>query len=228
MKMLLRIVGLLCASLFALSAPASNTTLAFNATLNLVETVQIAAVRAVLSTGPPPLSGAYGTAIWYGQASAARFTAPSDVGGYGARLAEVQLTLAANRFMASVVRLSIVEDSGRNAPGNVILETRNVRIPAYDGRVTITASYPGNLYLFPGELFWVTLEGDARYVQDSVSWLDSSNGIAWTAFNAYQVAASGMDGGETEQTVLNDKAESAVGWVVERSNRASSIRVLVS
>ncbi|TPX67305.1 hypothetical protein CcCBS67573_g07533 [Chytriomyces confervae] len=218
--------ALLCLCVFTHVVSALNaTSLLFNSTAtSFVPT----ALRAVLNTGPPPPSGAYGTAVWAGQSTAVRFTAPPDVPGYGATLAEVQLTIAANRYSPSNLRLSVVQDSGRNSPGTTVLESRVIRVPAYDGRVTITASHPGNLYLYPGELFWVTLEGDARYVQDAVSWLDSPNGVAWTAFNAQSVGLK--EAGEDTQTLMGRKnsMDTVAGWIVERTTRASSIRVLVA
>ncbi|KAJ3064240.1 hypothetical protein HDU98_012337 [Podochytrium sp. JEL0797] len=183
-----------------------------------------APIRAVLNTGPPPINLATGTAIWAGQSSAVRFTAPSDVPGYGARLMEVQIVLRASTYARSALTLSIVEDSGRNSPGAVVLETRTVSIPAYDGRVTVTASSPGNLYLYPGEIFWIVLDGNAGYVQNAPSWLDSANGVAWTAFNVWN--ANGEDNRD-EQVVMNKGTEMWGDWVVERSRSASSVRVLV-
>ncbi|KAJ3293365.1 hypothetical protein HDU79_000401 [Rhizoclosmatium sp. JEL0117] len=195
-----------------------------------------AAVRAVLNTGPPPASSATGTAIWAGQSAAIRFTAPPDVPPYGARLIEIQLVLRASAYARSNLRLSVVEDAGFNAPGTVLLETRDISIPAYDGRVTITAN--SNAYLYPGELFWIILDGNAGYVQNAPSWLDSVNGVAWTAFNTWTATAKAEKNAAYNKEQVFDKDIDAenqqvmdstnVGrWIVERSRSASSTRVLV-
>ncbi|KAJ1559921.1 hypothetical protein HK405_008864, partial [Cladochytrium tenue] len=103
-------------------------------------------------------------------------------------------------------------------------------IPAGYKRVTISASYQGLLYLWPGEIFWVVLEGDGLRMADAFSWLDSNGGVAWTAFQA-----SGFDS-ESELLVSQEDSEdsfvagapsSAGPWVVERSASASSVTVLV-
>ncbi|KAI8824589.1 hypothetical protein BJ741DRAFT_671860 [Chytriomyces cf. hyalinus JEL632] len=94
--------ALLCLCVFAHVVSALNaTSLLFNSTAT---SFVPAALRAVLNTGLPPSSGAYGTAVWAGQSTAVRFTAPPDVPGYGATLAEVQLTIAANRYLPSNLR----------------------------------------------------------------------------------------------------------------------------
>ncbi|KAJ3109736.1 RNA pseudouridylate synthase domain-containing protein 1 [Physocladia obscura] len=188
------------------------------------------AIRSVLDTGAPPTYGqATGTAIWLGQSAAVRFTAPPDVGGYGARLFELQLVLGASRYVSTRVRLTVVEDSGFNTPGNVPVETREFGIPAHDGRVTVTATSAGNVYLYPGEIFWVVLESRAQFVQDAVSWLDSVGGVAWTAFATSSLADGSLgDGSDGHgQNVLHGNENGhAARWVVERSRRASSLRVL--
>ncbi|KAJ3357003.1 hypothetical protein HDU83_009173 [Entophlyctis luteolus] len=204
-------------------------------------------VRPILDTGSPPPAGATGAAIWRGQSAAVRFTAPSDVPPYGARLVELRLVLRASPYSNAAVRLSVVQDSGANTPGGVVLETRAVTIPAYNGRVTVTAGTTASVYLWPGELFWAVVECTATSVSTGVSWLDSVNGVAWTAFSAWPAVAP-ADGHRRAQIPIpaeaphksanptdyaqdlsssDDAFVSAAGWVVERSTSASVLRVLV-
>jgi hypothetical protein len=94
---------------------------------NHQESHSVLQLRPILSTGAPLPSGATGTAIWSGQSAAIRFTAPSDVPPYGARLIQIQIVLRGG-YATSNARLSVVEDSGMNSPGNRVLESRMVRV----------------------------------------------------------------------------------------------------
>ncbi|KAJ3330401.1 hypothetical protein HDU76_005761 [Blyttiomyces sp. JEL0837] len=213
-----------------------------------VSTFNAGAVRPVLNTGPPSqFSGATGTAIWSGQSAAIRFTAPSDVPPYGARLIQIQIVLHGGSRPSSA-RLSVVEDSGRNSPGDRVLETRVVEIPRSNGRLTVTAQSPGNLYLYPGELFWFVLEGNAYNVVDSFSWLDSERGLAWTSYRVRDFVNNKDDDEHDESDnngklkfdnegdlgVMNDDDEwggsqSPFGpWIVEKNPTASSTVVMVA
>ncbi|KAJ3105947.1 hypothetical protein HDU97_007293 [Phlyctochytrium planicorne] len=203
--------------------------------LNMPEPVNATTIpRPVLNTGPPPqFEGATGTAIFRGQSAAIRFTSPSDVFG-GSRLIGVELIIHGGK-VPSQARLSIAEDSGYNSPGSLVLETRVISIPAYNGRITIKADSPGTLILYPGEIFWVTLDGDTKYVTDAISWLDSERGLGWTAFKTsnfakrkVQVDGSRRDEQIDEPIDFQAITVSGSGWVVEKSRTASATAVIVS
>ncbi|KAJ3211424.1 hypothetical protein HDU67_004553 [Dinochytrium kinnereticum] len=188
--------------------------------------------RPCLNTGPPPeFDRATGTAIFRGQSSAIRFTSPSDAFG-GSRLLRIELVLRGGST-PSRARLSVVDDSGFNSPSTTVLETRTFQVPRYDGRITVKAESNGNLILYPGEIFWVILEGDARYVTDAFSWLDSDSGLAWTAFRtSSQLKTKITDSAlnlDKDSTLQHDVQSIALGaWVVEKSRGASSTAVYVS
>ncbi|KAI9352269.1 hypothetical protein DFJ73DRAFT_358446 [Zopfochytrium polystomum] len=188
-----------------------------------------AAVRPVLSTGAPPATSAFGTAIWRGQSAAIRFTAPSDVPPYGALLRQIQITVSSG-YRDSNARLYVCEDSGANSPGTVILDSKQVVVRAGWSRITLTALYPGTIYLWPGELFWLVVEGDGYTLRDGFSWLDSANGVAWTAFYPLLPEPELLPDEEQKsfsQDGLLSSSASAPRWIVQRSTSASSSYVLV-
>jgi hypothetical protein len=98
-----------------------------------------------------------------------------------------------------------------------------VQIPVYNGLVKVTCDFTSTLiYLYPGENFWFVVEGNARYVNNAFSWLDSENGVAWTGFQTSSLAAPA-------ELKKRDVNESVVGWIVERTLKAASTAlVLVS
>ncbi|KAJ3403752.1 hypothetical protein HDV05_007656 [Chytridiales sp. JEL 0842] len=174
-------------------------------------------LRSILSTGNPPSTSAFGTVIWAGQSASIRFTAPPDVPVPGAELIQIQFTLRSSQYVGSNCRLSVVEDSGRNSPGTRVLDSRSIRVPVYNGRIVATAEYR-NFYIYPGEIFWIVMEGDARGgAQEGFSWLDSVDGVAWTGFQTFLVP----DTNETES------GQEGSGWTVERLRGASSVSVTV-
>jgi hypothetical protein len=81
--------------------------------------------------------------------------------------------------------------------------------------------------LYPGELFWFVLDGDARSIQDGFSWLDSADGVAWTAFQATRLNGNKLRSNENDDGFGQKVVKQNVGWVVERSRGASSASVLV-
>ncbi|KJE89746.1 hypothetical protein CAOG_01175 [Capsaspora owczarzaki ATCC 30864] len=157
-------------------------------------------VRVVLDTGAVPTSLPTGGVVWLEQTLAIRFTVPNttiatskggEIDGLSAAAGLVQFDsfdfiIDPSRLVAGGNNLTITlcpEAHGQvPAETSLCLENATFTLPITSTRINGSYVSTHNSQLVAGSNYWLVVAGNAAKLDYSFSWLDSTNGTAWTAF----------------------------------------------
>lgn len=143
----------------------------------IIYPVLLNAIRTIFSTGLPPDRLVTGTAIWHFQSAAIQFPITEN-----STLVSLSLPLNTENISPKPfnhITLSIFRDAAE-LPGT-ILDTASWEVVHGFNKYVLDWEFDIPLEVSEG-LYWVSVESNAEIEEECVSWLDSVDGFAVTAF----------------------------------------------